>query len=915
MENNTIDWEGTNALPKTLQPYLPAIPLYVDLRWATTSTDRDLQNPQYRQRINTLVAKFRGVAPEELNDEAIRVYRRNRRERRGGLALLFLLLVVSIGTSIFALYERSNALEQEQKALKQERIAQDSSKSAIASREEALVQKSIAEQQTLEANQQRQIAQKERDSAQLARRRAEMNALSANLRRVQSLGSQDPGWALQALGDAKDFPPDKRGLAWQLLRQRFDHLLDKHSLKNAIVDIVFHQPSSHWLALTQDGRLWHWATGKEPQSIRLKTAATDIQAARFHPEGQWLAIPGKTALEVYRIATPYITDTSPTYTFPVANALLSYLAESDELTTIGKEKKVQTWDLSTGRERKEFRFDQWPPGLIAETDEFYSMSFQLIAAFSNHHVLLGYLSRYDDLREFRQLHLDLENGQVIEDKRSMPYFEQISLFKGGDRALIMTFNGDSEIAEGKSLSIRNSRDSVMQGYVDTKFKMTSTGLARSAQMIAVGTTDGLIQILDPQLSYLPKKLRIPTPNRTSIAHTALSPNGAQVAATDGAGNVFVWTTLSETFPQLAFESYLLLSIDFTLYGKEVSVRNYEPEGPAAEFTWAPFRDSADQVVGSTERYGDRRKLEQRDFVETTDGRLLALQPGLLPEAWEYLTFSEGSRRILLYRQRDNDYLHVLFDPASGKQIPLPAAANSGVNYPFFDINQNTLACGNYTGQVLIWTDPARSRPLERQAPGPVSIVRASTSERQLAVLIDEEESGEFNFVDFADIPGLPLYVCDEKNNWRLIAREVTNLPSCLRLLDRDNSTRVLAGTLDGALIIHDMHLRETRRVLLDFAGPVIDVVPGPYGQTAFVTGLDQDGEPSTFLADLSFGIVLYEFRIDNQAVQRVAVSREQAAVVAATLDDVLWWIDLAAEQNNQHPGKGTSRGLNLPSWQ
>ena len=116
----------------------------------------------------------------------------------------------------------------------------------------------------------------------------------------------------------------------------------------------------------------------------------------------------------------------------------------------------------------------------------------------------------------------------------------------------------------------------------------------------------------------------------------------------------------------------------------------------------------------------------------------------------------------------------------------------------------------------------------------------------------------------------------------------------------------------------DMTMTETELKdgrVVGIAGPVIDVVPGPYGQTAFVTGLDQDGEPSTFLADLSFGIVLYEFRIDNQAVQRVAVSREQAAVVAATLDDVLWWIDLAAEQNNQHPGKGTSRGLNLPSWQ
>lgn len=71
------------------------MPLYLDLRWAKTSTDTDLQHPKYRHEINALAARLRGVNPEDLNDEEIRVFRRNIRVRNGVImALLSLVLLV-----------------------------------------------------------------------------------------------------------------------------------------------------------------------------------------------------------------------------------------------------------------------------------------------------------------------------------------------------------------------------------------------------------------------------------------------------------------------------------------------------------------------------------------------------------------------------------------------------------------------------------------------------------------------------------------------------------------------------------------------------------------------------------------------------------------------------------------------------
>ena len=119
-----IDWEKTTALPKLLQPYLTSIPLYMDLRWAKSATDTDLQHPKYRHEINALAARLRGVNPEDLNDEEIRIFRRNIRLRNGAIGVLLAMLLVSVGATFWALDAQKKAESSAVEAKKQQEIAE-----------------------------------------------------------------------------------------------------------------------------------------------------------------------------------------------------------------------------------------------------------------------------------------------------------------------------------------------------------------------------------------------------------------------------------------------------------------------------------------------------------------------------------------------------------------------------------------------------------------------------------------------------------------------------------------------------------------------------------------------------------------------------------------------------------------------
>lgn len=119
---NGIHWDATTALPALLRPHLPSIPLYMDLRWAGTAADTNLQNPKYRHEINALAARLRGVNPEDLNDEEIRVFRRNIRLRNGAIGVLLGMLVVAVGATKIATDNARKAQTELDERLRQERL-------------------------------------------------------------------------------------------------------------------------------------------------------------------------------------------------------------------------------------------------------------------------------------------------------------------------------------------------------------------------------------------------------------------------------------------------------------------------------------------------------------------------------------------------------------------------------------------------------------------------------------------------------------------------------------------------------------------------------------------------------------------------------------------------------------------------
>jgi formylglycine-generating enzyme required for sulfatase activity len=139
-----INFELSTALPRLLEAYITTIPLYTDFRWAKTAEDISLQNTRYRHEINALSARLRGVSPEDLNDEEIRVFRRNIRLRNGAIGILTGMLFLSVIMAVWATKSARVATEQREIAEKA-RISADSSATV------ALAQQKIAEEKTLEA--------------------------------------------------------------------------------------------------------------------------------------------------------------------------------------------------------------------------------------------------------------------------------------------------------------------------------------------------------------------------------------------------------------------------------------------------------------------------------------------------------------------------------------------------------------------------------------------------------------------------------------------------------------------------------------------------------------------------------------------------------------------------------------------
>ena len=117
-----LDWERTDALPGVLEKYILQVPYYVDLRRIATVDEPSLQDPDFRHAINGIVARFRGIDPNDMIGEEVLQHRRNRRTRNAAIAALGVLTLALGAATYLANDEREQAAHQEREA--QNRLAE-----------------------------------------------------------------------------------------------------------------------------------------------------------------------------------------------------------------------------------------------------------------------------------------------------------------------------------------------------------------------------------------------------------------------------------------------------------------------------------------------------------------------------------------------------------------------------------------------------------------------------------------------------------------------------------------------------------------------------------------------------------------------------------------------------------------------
>ena len=127
----------SDAAPPALLSAFSDEPRWVDLRFARTEEQLDLNNASFRAVIADIASPIRGVPKDELESEEVRQHRRTIRTAWvGGIALLLLALLAG-ATAVYAIGQRDSAQQNEQAAQQSEAAALQSEEAAQQSEQAA----------------------------------------------------------------------------------------------------------------------------------------------------------------------------------------------------------------------------------------------------------------------------------------------------------------------------------------------------------------------------------------------------------------------------------------------------------------------------------------------------------------------------------------------------------------------------------------------------------------------------------------------------------------------------------------------------------------------------------------------------------------------------------------------------------
>ena len=189
-------WSGnefvSDAAPPTLQGAFGDEPRWVDLRFAATEEQLDLQNPQFSAAVADIASAIRGVPKDELESEEVRQHRRTVRTAWGAGIALLILVVLASATAVYAIGQqnRANGLAQLEAAAREE---------AVAAAEAEAVARDLADANAAEATSNAAIARSRELAASAVNVLDEDPELSILLA-LQSIDATPPGAAASPVG-------------------------------------------------------------------------------------------------------------------------------------------------------------------------------------------------------------------------------------------------------------------------------------------------------------------------------------------------------------------------------------------------------------------------------------------------------------------------------------------------------------------------------------------------------------------------------------------------------------------------------------------------------------------------------------------------------------------------------------------
>lgn len=108
-----FDWSASDAFPRELAHYLTGEPLWIDLSWARNIDNLNLRHSRFRACMLRLAAPMHGRAPDELDGDDVRQYRRNRLTAKAAIVALGGLTVASLTAAYFAVQRGRESLSRE----------------------------------------------------------------------------------------------------------------------------------------------------------------------------------------------------------------------------------------------------------------------------------------------------------------------------------------------------------------------------------------------------------------------------------------------------------------------------------------------------------------------------------------------------------------------------------------------------------------------------------------------------------------------------------------------------------------------------------------------------------------------------------------------------------------------------------